>query len=102
MATRDVGWLPGTELLHSVPQAPGFIAHKVAVELTQAELQVRVNVVVPLQEPRHQLVQASQVSDFACDGECFFDQSITEPDTTSAHCYYKRFHFRDQLGLLRS
>ena len=69
MATRDVGWLPGTELLYSVPQALGFIAYE---------------------------------SDFACDGECFFDKGITEPDTTSAHCYYKRFHFRDQLGLLRS
>src|SRR5215813_3213217 len=60
MATRDVRWLPGPELLHSVSQAPGFIAHEVAVELAQAELQVWVNVVVPLQKPRHQLVQASQ------------------------------------------
>ena len=55
MATRDVGWLPGTELLYSVPQALGFIAPKIALELAQAELQVWINVVVPRQEPRHQL-----------------------------------------------
>src|SRR5262249_36403992 len=70
-ATRDLGWLPGPELLYSVPQAPGFIAHEVAVELAQAELQVWVNVVVPLQKPRHQLVQASQEWHEACGSPAF-------------------------------
>jgi hypothetical protein len=50
MATRDAGWLPGTELLYSVPQALGFIAYEVAVELAQAELQVWIDVIVPLVE----------------------------------------------------
>src|SRR5215510_5052238 len=65
-ATCSLQRLPGPELLHSVPQAPGFIAHEVAVELAQAELQVWIDIVVPLQEPRHQLVQASQEWHEAC------------------------------------
>src|SRR5207237_10788470 len=60
IATRGLGWLAGPRLLYSGPRAPGFIAHEVAVELAQAELQVWIDVVVPLQEPRHQLVQANQ------------------------------------------
>jgi hypothetical protein len=59
------------ELLHSVPQAPGFIAHEVAVELAQAELQVWIDVVVPLQEPRHQLVQTGQERHEACGSPAF-------------------------------